>query len=54
MTTLRASPDVSDLQLDGLWVGTESVLAAAGRRDAHGTHRRAADGAVIDSRWTKG
>lgn len=54
VTTLRAYPNISDIQLNGVRVGTEAVLAAAGRQGVRGKHRRTADGAIIDSWWTKG
>lgn len=54
VTTLRAYPDISDIQLVGLRVGIESVLAAAGREAVKGSHRRTGDGAVIECRWKRG
>jgi hypothetical protein len=53
VTTLRGYPDISDIHITGLRVGTESVLSASGRQNVRGRQRRTPDGAIIECWWTK-
>lgn len=49
--TLTGWPDISDMQLNGLATGIETVLVVAGRRRVRVVYERRFDGALIVASW---
>lgn len=49
---LTGWPDVSEMQMNGLATGIETVLRCAGRKNVRVTYDRASDGAIIIATWS--
>lgn len=49
--SLTGWPDISDMQLNGLATGIETVLAVAGRRGVKVVYERRLDGALLVASW---